>query len=188
MLKSLVSGLAAFLILLVGGSAVGVGVLAATMPEPQWPLPEGAIVLPREETTKYLVIAARYSRYTVPLFKRPRAVILPDEAFQMKVCGPFYVFRNCGIVGAYFPSEPNTIYIRQHVEIDADETHQILVHELTHWLQEYSGWESDFESCPDVAAREAEAYTVEYLYSVIEQKTKHGYHMPVEYYQCEAPQ
>lgn len=95
--------------------------------------------------------AVKYSRYSKPIFARPRVDLVPANEW-----------RQPGALGYFDPKEPSTVHIQIQGPDSFQTTDSVIVHELVHWLQKQSGWEWK-EDCADYAAHEAEAYGVSYV-------------------------
>lgn len=134
-------------------------------------IPADAVELPAKEVNRYLVIAVSLTRYKQPWFDRPR-VFMTTEWFTSRGCD------NCGVMGVTLPNGPKHIFL--HASLIADPIHRrdVLVHELTHWLQFTSGWAWDMHSCTDREAHEIEAYAVQYVFLTTIQKRAQDFRVP----------
>ena len=114
------------------------------------------------DTPTLLAWASNLSGYPVPE-TLPSIAYRPRVFFSNRVCGG----SPCKAVGWY--NDQNIIYLdeKYRYEDQDDFANSLLLHELVHFLQHYSG-RFDSLSCEDSLAREREAYAVQndYLMNV----------------------
>jgi hypothetical protein len=102
-----------------------------------------------------LLAIAGYTGFTVPK-QPPHLVVLPAGELQHRFCG-----LPCPI-HAFFPSG-TTIYMEQGLDVFHDPASEsILVHELTHWLQQANLPHPVAQSCQEWLDREYQAFDVQY--------------------------
>lgn len=110
----------------------------------------------------YIALMLKYalalSGYTMPAHAQPALVELTHAQMIDSACDGF---RPCNVYGYYKDDE--VIYIdpflikHDHMSLDG-----VVVHELTHWLQQHHG-HGGF-TCKAIGFREREAYGVENAY------------------------
>ena len=125
------------------------------------PLSVPSAEIPPEVTEKFFSIAAKLSRYPLPL-DRPKIVVADAKMFEDD---PNCDGRGekCIVLGYYnFVSPPDTIYI--NVKTPPDKRASTIVHEIVHWLQDRAGRYPG--TCEEQASIELEAYVADYRYSV----------------------
>lgn len=109
-----------------------------------------------------LIAAAALSGYPLPA-ERPDVVIISHAELEQAACG-----RPCRVFGWSPPGA--TIYLDDRLDLDDDLFAQsILVHELTHYLQQESGKFGNRRTCSEWMEREREAYLVQYRWLAHEQ-------------------
>lgn len=102
-----------------------------------------------------LFAASSLSGHPVPA-EQPDVVPIPHERLEQLACG-----RPCRVLSWLPPG--SIIYLDDGLDLDGDLFAQsILVHELTHYLQQESGGFSDRRSCGEWIERERQAYLVQY--------------------------
>src|SRR5215472_14708597 len=102
-----------------------------------------------------LLAIAGYTGFTVPK-QHPELVFLPSAELQHRFCG-----GPCPI-HAFFPPGP-TLYVEQGLDVFHDPASEsILVHELTHWLQQSNLPHPVAQSCQEWLDREYQAFDVQY--------------------------
>ena len=119
-------------------------------------------LLDKATVHEYMQQALMFSRYQQPKIE-PAVDLVPDNVWIAKVCKG--TNKDCieSALGYYSMTNANDIGV-VHVRAGVPDRPPagIIVHELTHWLQNYNGWRF-FANCQDIAAHEIEAYGVEYL-------------------------
>ena len=102
-----------------------------------------------------LLAIAGYTGFTVPK-QHPDLVFLSGAELQHRFCG-----GPCPI-HAFFPPG-STLYVEQGLDIFHDPASEsILVHELTHWLQQSNLSHPVAQSCQEWLDREYQAFDVQY--------------------------
>ena len=102
-----------------------------------------------------LLAIAGYTGFTVPK-QHPDLVFLASAELQHRFCG-----GPCPI-HAFFPPGA-TLYVEQGLDIFHDPASEsILVHELTHWLQQSNLPHPVAQSCQEWLDREYQAFDVQY--------------------------
>jgi hypothetical protein len=102
-----------------------------------------------------LLAVAGYTGFTVPK-QHPQLTFLPAAELQHRFCG-----LPCPI-HAFFPPG-TTIYVEQGFDVFHDPASEsVLVHELTHWLQQANLTHPVAQSCQDWLDREHQAFDVQY--------------------------
>jgi len=102
-----------------------------------------------------LLAIAGYTGFTVPK-QHPDLVFLASTELQHRFCG-----GPCPI-HAFFPPG-STLYVEQGLDIFHDPASEsILVHELTHWLQQSNLPHPVAQSCQEWLDREYQAFDVQY--------------------------
>jgi hypothetical protein len=102
-----------------------------------------------------LLAIAGYTGFTVPK-QHPDLVFLPSTELQHRFCG-----LPCPI-HAFFPPG-STLYVEQGLDVFHDPAAEsILVHELTHWLQQSNLPHRVAQSCQEWLDREYQAFDVQY--------------------------
>jgi len=96
--------------------------------------------------------AAHYTGY--PTTEPPVLKLKSHEFFVETACGGV----ECNVLALY--TDVGIIYLDQSLDVDAPETHGIVVHELVHYLQDVHG-DYDSASCQDSMVREVQAYSVQ---------------------------
>ena len=171
------------LLLALFASTLVFGAAQATKSVPL-PRPILGAALGEKETERYLDLAVQYSRYSKPLFARPKIDLVDPLVFALSVCGK----PECSIVGYTNDEERDVVHIVSSISAEITArlgwTHdEIIVHELVHWLQLKAG----VKFPADCAAREAlelEAYSAQYQYAVAERKEDRPFWMPPVYKSC----
>ena len=102
-----------------------------------------------------LLAIANYTGFSVPKDHPEIAYLVPAE-LQHRFCG-----LPCP-VHAYFPPG-STVYLEQGMDVFHDPASEsILVHELTHWLQQANSSHPVAQTCKEWLDREYQAYDVQY--------------------------
>jgi len=102
-----------------------------------------------------LLAIAGYTGFTVPK-QHPEISFLPRGELQERFCGWPCPIR------AFFPPG-STIYLEQGIDIVHDPASEsILVHELTHWMQQANLPHPVAQSCQEWLDREYQAFDVQY--------------------------
>lgn len=108
------------------------------------------------------------SGYTPPAHL-PEIVMVPSRALQEWACAG----APCQVLGWHPPG--NVIYLDDRLDPESDTiAASILVHELTHWLQQQPGRYTDGYTCEQAIAMEREAYGVQQQFL-----TAYGVYRPV---------
>ncbi len=103
--------------------------------------------------------AAHLSGYPMP-DALPEVRLVPHQYLVDNACGGV----ECAVVGWY--NDQRIIYIDDTLsDFEDGFTSTLLVHEMTHYLQDISG-EFDTLSCVDSVARERAAYYVQTVYAI----------------------
>ena len=109
-----------------------------------------------------LVAVATLSGYPLPS-RQSDVVMIPHEELEQAACG-----RPCRVFGWSPPGA--TIYLDDRLDLGGDLfARSILVHELTHYLQQESGRFGNRRNCGEWMQREREAYLVQYRWLAHEQ-------------------
>lgn len=122
---------------------------------------EERTVLPMREVEAYVKTALKYSRFD-RVRGLPVVIIVPQKELQDEVCGG----APCPIAGLFHTEKPGMV--RVIAEQSPTSLRNSIVHEIVHWIQFRHGLLQDRTSCANARAREAEAYTTAYVYSVTE--------------------
>ena len=102
-----------------------------------------------------LLAIAGYTGFAVPK-QHPEISFLPRGELQERFCGWPCPIR------AYFPPG-STIYLEQGMVVFHDPASEsILVHELTHWMQQANLAHSVAQNCQEWLDREYQAFDVQY--------------------------
>lgn len=119
---------------------------------------------------KYAILLSGYSLpHSVPL---PKLVELTHAQMIHKGCDDH---RPCGVYGTYH--DDGIIYVDPFlIHHDGITEDGVVVHELTHWLQQYHG-HAGF-TCKQIGFREREAYHVQKLYVEKYEHRKFSLHAP----------
>ncbi len=105
--------------------------------------------------TELLVVVQVMTGYPAPA-QPPTVTFLAAEELQERACG-----RPCAVLGWY--EHGSSIFLDDRLDPENDFRAQaILVHELVHYLQEKNGAFGVPQTCERWAAREREAYTVQF--------------------------
>lgn len=161
---------------------------AAGATKPQYPRPVYGTLLSPVETEKLLDAAVRHSPYSKPWFKRPVVDLVPTPVWQGQVCGD--AAYDCGILGYTSSEERDIVHIVAVIPADAVKAlgwtrDEIIVHELTHWLQMNAKPDLfDDQGCAVTDAIETEAYNVQFQYAVEDLKLDQGFWKPDIYAEC----
>lgn len=129
-----------------------------------------------KDTRMLLNWAIHLSRYE-PIDGMPTIVFVDHTQLVDQAC----FGRECQVLGWY--NDSDVIYIDNRFK-DSDTlfSRSLIVHELVHYLQHKSGQYT--QSCPDVSAREAEAYWVQQEYHIANgtfgQINRHLYRCDIE--------
>jgi len=116
----------------------------------------------RQLVADLIVAASALSGYPAPA-DSPNVVLVPHEVLEEKACG-----QPCRVYGWSPPGA--TIYLDSRLDLDGNLfARSILVHELTHFLQQESGKYSTHRSCSEWVEREREAYLVQFRWLAREQ-------------------
>lgn len=104
--------------------------------------------------------AALFSPYSIPV-ENPEPIIefKQHSFFVENACSG----KECNVIGWY--NDNDIIYLDETLDPDDTFHNAIVVHEITHWLQDHSGL-FDSHSCVDSAKREREGYYVQNEYLV----------------------
>jgi len=119
-----------------------------------------------------LVIAASLNGYTIPKDKLPTIKEASIEEMAQRLCGNT---RECpgaiNTLGIYKDGTDEIWLNKQLIEMAAEvDEPSVIIHELTHWLQDTN--KIQWASCPGAFVREWEAYTAQARYIVmVEHKT-----------------
>jgi hypothetical protein len=115
-----------------------------------------------------LVAIASYTGFAIP-GSLPTVRFLPASELQRRFCG-----YRCPI-HAFFPPG-QTIYLEQAMDVVHDPANEsILVHELTHWLQQANDPHPVAQSCQEWLDREYQAYDVQFRWLRDQSKTVGGF-------------
>jgi hypothetical protein len=102
-----------------------------------------------------LLAIANYTGFAVPKVHPEIQFLAPDE-LEHRFCG-----RPCP-VHAFFPPG-STVYLERGMDVFHDPASEsILVHELTHWLQQANSSHAVAQTCQEWLDREYQAYDVQY--------------------------
>ena len=119
-------------------------------------------LLDKATVHEYMQQVLMFSRYSQPKIE-PAVDLVPTNVWIDKICGK--TNQDCieASLGFYMPGRPDEVGV-VHIRAGMPDRPPsgIIVHELTHWLQNYNGWRF-LDNCQDIAAHEIEAYGVEYL-------------------------
>ena len=116
----------------------------------------------RQLVADLIVAASALSGYLAPA-DSPNVVLVPHEVLEEKACG-----QPCRVYGWSPPGA--TIYLDSRLDLAGNLfARSILVHELTHYLQQESGKYSTHRSCREWVEREREAYLVQFRWLAREQ-------------------
>ena len=96
--------------------------------------------------------AAHFTGY--PMAELPVLKLKSHEFFVQTACGG----EECDVLALY--TDVGIIYLDRDLDVDAPETHGIVVHECVHHLQHVHG-HYDSASCLDSMVREVQAYAVQ---------------------------
>lgn len=134
------------------------------------------VQLQTKDTRMLLNWAIHLSRYE-SIDSLPTIVFVDHEQLVNQAC----FGHECQVLGWY--NDSDIVYIDDRFS-DSDTlfSRSLIVHELVHYLQHKSGRYS--QSCPDVSAREAEAYWIQQEYHIANgtfgQIRRHFYHCDIE--------
>ena len=114
-----------------------------------------------------LVIAASISGYTIPKDKLPTIREVSIEEMALRLCNNK---RACpgavSTLGVYRDGTDEIYLNKQLIEMTAEvDEPSVIIHELTHWLQDTN--KIQWESCPGAFVREWEAYMTQARYIVM---------------------
>lgn len=102
-----------------------------------------------------MVATSALSGYPAPA-ENPTVALVAHEQLEQQACG-----HPCRVLGWSPPG--SIVYLDNQLDLDANLFAQsILVHELTHYLQQESGKYGQHVSCREWIEREREAYLVQY--------------------------
>lgn len=107
-----------------------------------------------------LAWAGVLSGYTPPAHL-PELVMVPHAWLVQQACGG----NECQVLGWHPPGD--TVYLDERLDPESDLlAASILVHELTHWLQQQPGRYATGYTCDEAIAMEREAYGVQQRFLV----------------------
>jgi hypothetical protein len=116
----------------------------------------------KQLVAELIVAASALSGYPAPS-DSPNVVLVAHELLEEKACG-----QPCRVYGWSPPGA--TIYLDNRLDLHANLfARSILVHELTHYLQQESGKYSERRTCREWIEREREAYLVQFRWLAREQ-------------------
>lgn len=114
---------------------------------------------------KLLLIASHLSGYTIPSGAVPIVQETTRKEMAALACPgrePYW----CNVVGLHLNSVPDTVFVDAECTSDAlcsmQDEDEVLIHELTHWLQWHGGKRGT--DCHAHYEKEREAYYVENLF------------------------
>jgi hypothetical protein len=126
--------------------------------------PMGEYAVGVKLVSSLLVAIASYTGFGIP-GSPPEIRFLPAKELQHRFCG-----YPCPI-HAFFP-QGQTIYLEQGLDVVHDPASEsILVHELTHWLQQANDSHPVAQSCREWLDREYQAYDVQFRWLRDQSKT-----------------
>lgn len=115
----------------------------------------GQTVLGTKLVAALLIAVAHYTGFAVPSTP-PELRFLPLSDLQQRFCGLPCPIR------AFFPSG-SVIYLDRKLDVLHDRASEsVLVHELTHWLQQANLAHRTAQSCQEWLDREYQAFDVQY--------------------------
>lgn len=143
-------------------------------------------LMPQPQVHALLQEVVSRSRYSMPKIE-PVIDVVPEATWMKQVCPGIEDPDDCTSLGYYvdwLPEERGVVHIRDIPQtIVSRPINTIAVHELTHYLQSYSGWRYVKGDCETIAEQEMEAYSIEYIYD-LQHGNIRGFYMPEVMGQC----